>query len=624
MNDELRKLCIYYISGEDKETYEKLKKESPEKDKEAKGLVEKLKEITKKFGCGCDFESFCNLLEKYINVKDDLEDSEKENYLKVLMTLSKIYEINLREELENYVSYKEKDDHQKKEIFYKFCHYNIKPNNSIKEFNDLKELAKKNNLDFKEIYKESIIFVEDTKIIAETLGFDIETDSFDKILNVYLDKKAKLNDYEKTKYLKVLLYLSEIYQINLRERLKNMPKKPLEFPNITSIFRNLTNPLENVEIIKKYILNRYHQGYFDIREIKPKNKIENKDYNYNDILANLSFQVLKIFLDKLNNYAYDDLNPYYIDLIKGEDISILENLKEKDLKDLINHFDKHTSKDEIIKEQHLTENIYIFLENLINETLDFNKEHIGTKTNSFFNTIDEPYTIRIYLNGELETIYEILSKYIIKCIKNNINYDMKATANTFDGEGIILFANINDILDKINILNEIIDEETKENLIDPVYSSSRIKNSPYGISHSGLRDKENYCIKSFNDYFNSVSEVAYYRILAKIIQNAIQNETDKIILINFISLQNVEFQSTRNPETAKYNGIEFIKIKDLINQNIPLVTKTIDIYMNEKIDKIIKEFQKSVTYISNLVEEREKNEKSLITVSSYIENYLDD
>ena len=44
------------------------------------------------------------------------------------------------------------------------------------------------------------------KVLAESLGYDIETDSFESLVQSYLNKKSNLNDYDKTRYLKVLLY----------------------------------------------------------------------------------------------------------------------------------------------------------------------------------------------------------------------------------------------------------------------------------------------------------------------------------------------------------------------------------------------------------------------------------
>ena len=275
MDKAFRKLCHYFITDGESETLEEIQEmlqdEFEETKEKAQIFVEKLTLKTKELGYTPDFESFCNLLEEYISKKDKMDDEEKTKYLKILMTLSEIHEINLREELERYVSYKQKepDEQLKKDIFHEFCRYNVKPNNDVDDFNKLKELATSHSLDFKELQKEAIMFVEETKILAESLGYDIETDSFDYIIQSYLNKKSKLNDYDKSRYLKVLLYLSEIYNENLRARLteNSINENSNEEVTLSSIFNSLSNPLDNEDVLSELLDQRYHSGYFDIKEI---------------------------------------------------------------------------------------------------------------------------------------------------------------------------------------------------------------------------------------------------------------------------------------------------------------------------------------------------------------------
>ena len=168
----------------------------------------------------------------------------------------------------------------------------------------------------------------------------------------------------------------------------------------------------------------------------------------------------------------------------------------------------------------LSENLYLFIEQSINETMDLKKEHIGVGKNSLFHNDNEPYTIRIYLNVQESILFPILIEYITKCIENNLNYDMKALGDNKDNkEGAILFANLKDIIEKITIIEDIIknNSQYQKYFKEPIYSSGRYNNSLYGISHSGIMDEENKCIKSYNDYFNIICEVAYYRILSKIV-----------------------------------------------------------------------------------------------------------
>ena len=74
----------------------------------------------------------------------------------------------------------------------------------------------------------------------------------------------------------------------------------------------------------------------------------------------------------------------------------------------------------------------------------------------------------------------------------------------------------------------------------------------------------------------------------------------KVILINIIE--------------AKYNGISFSTIKDLINQYIPTISNSLNIYMNDNKQKtiLIKEFRKSLQYLSNIIAGKEKKDNSNI------------
>lgn len=638
MDKAFRKLCHYFITDGESETLEEIQEilqdEFEETKEKAQIFVEKLTLKTKELGYTPDFESFCNLLEEYISKKDKMGDEEKTKYLKILMTLSEIHEINLREELERYVSYKQKepDEQLKKDIFHEFCRYNVKPNNDVDDFNKLKELATSHSLDFKELQKEAIMFVEETKILAESLGYDIETDSFDYIIQSYLNKKSKLNDYDKSRYLKVLLYLSEIYNENLRARLteNSINENSNEEVTLSYIFNNLSNPLDNEDVLSKLLDQRYHSGYFDIKEINFDEEITTEEeVNYQKIQASLAYKIYRIFLDKFNNYAFDDLNEEYTNLISEDDLQRLEELTEDEILNIIELINKHESSHYISKKHHLTDNLYTFIEKSIFETLDLKKEHIGTPQNSLFNIPNENYTIRIYINGpELETAI-LLEEYIKKCVERNISYDMKALGdNKEDQEGSIIYANINDIVQKINIINEILVEapQLKNSFKTPVYSSGRINDSIYGISHSGVMNEYNKCVNSYNDYFNNICEVAYYRTLSKIIIEILTDEKAKAIISNFIALADVSFNKAEmiSPELAEYNLVSFEVIKDLVNQYIPLVNSTLNIYMtdNDKKHNLITEFRKSMLYISNICQDRDKRTDFNIAISSYIENNI--
>ena len=637
MDNTFRKLCHYYITNENEEMIKELEEKTEnfeEKKEKAEKFIEKLRQKTNQLGYGVDFESFCNLLEEYINKKDGMEDEEKSKYLKILMTLSEIHEINLREELERYISYKKKDKQEinKEQIFHQFCRYNLKPNNDVEEFNELKELAQQNNLDFKELQKEAIIYVEEIKVLAESLGINIDEISFEEIVNEYLSKKHQLTDYNKARYLKVLLYLSEIFGINLRELLQEPPKQQVqsETLSIETIRKELTNPLDNLEVLSNLLNQRYYSGYFDIKEITLNEDdvvTNNSEINYTEFQAELAYKLYRIFLDKFNNYAFDDLNQEYLNLITEEDLSRLETLTQEEIQKIIELINNHESSHYIIKKYKLTSNLYTFIEKSLTEAIDLKKEHIGIGENSLFTNDNEQYTFRLYLNARDQELFYIIKEYIKKCVSENLNYNMKALGDNKDNqEGSILFASANDIIEKINIIEDILEQNPSISsyLKNPIYSSGTLNSSKYGISHSGITDEYNKCVKSYNDYFNIICEVAYYRTISKIIIDIISDNKAKETITNFINLNNVSFNNAEflNPILAEYDGVNFEAIKDLINQYIPLVSATLSIYLTDKEQhkKIVEEFRKSLLYISNISQNRNKKANSNIAISSYIEN----
>lgn len=639
MDNIFRKFCQYYITDKEPKLLEELRElaqdEFDDYDIEVKEFLNSLQKSLKRLGYSIDFESFCNLLEEYINKKETLSDEEKREYLKVLRNLADLYEINLREELERYVSYKKEEPSiDENNLFYRFCKYNISPNNNVEEFNELKELAENNDISFKELQKKSIMFVEELKLSAEHLGFDIEVDGIDYIVRDYLRKKNKLTDYDKTRYLKVLLYLSEVYEVNLRDMLTSTKEEPKETTtiDINELLRNISNPLDSEELLSTLLNQRYNNGYFEIRDTILKSDMtisDNSNYDYDLYHSELTYKLYRIFIDKYNNYALEDLNENYLNMLSEEDINILEKITQEELYDIIKLIHNRESSHYIIKKYKITNNLYLFIEKSINETTDIRIEHVGIRDNTLFNTDNSQYTIKIYLNGPEEETHKVLNQYIVDCVEENLNYDMKATGDNRDSqERTILYANINDITKKISILDNIFNEDPELSKVfgNPIHSSGRINNSVYGISHSGVIKHDLTCVNSYNDYFNNICEVSYYRVLAKIILDIIDDETAKIIIQNFISLQNISFDKAEmdSPELAEYNDVSFDTIKDLINQYIPLISSTLNIYMTdkEKNKSIVSEFKKSIIYISNICQGREKKFPSNIVINTYLEQFI--
>ena len=441
MDNIFRKFCQYYITDKEPKILEELREISQDEfddyDTEVKVFLNDLQHSLKKLGYKIDFESFCNLLEEYINKKETLNDEEKREYLKVLRNLSDLYEVNLREELERYVSYKKEEPEQidETDLFYRFCKYNIAPNNNVDEFNELKELAENNNIPFKELQKKSIMFVEELKLSAEHLGFDIEVDSIDYIVRDYLRKKGKLTDFDKSRYLKILLYLSEVYNVNLRDMLTTTKEEPKEIQtiDINELIRNISNPLDNEELLSTLLNQRYNNGYFEIRDTILKSDIDivdNSNYDYDLYHTDLTYKLYRIFIDKYNNYALEDLNEEYINMLSEEDINLLDKITQDELYEIIKLIHNREAIQYITKKYKLTNSLYQYIEKSINETTDIRQEHMGIRNNTLFNTDSSQYTIKIYLNGPSEETHKVLNKYIVECVSENINYDMKATGDS--------------------------------------------------------------------------------------------------------------------------------------------------------------------------------------------------
>ena len=629
MEKTFLRFCDYYLNKKNEEDLKKLEIETKENFKEYKQksqkFVKNLKRKTKKLGFGTDFESFCNMLEHYIKIKDDLNDLEKREYLKQLVALSEIYEINLRKELEQYISYKEQIIDEKT-IFYKFCHYNIEPNSDVKEFNRLKEIAEKQKIDFISIQEKAIMFVEETKELAKKIGYKTSKEDLNKMVKDYVNKKSGLNDVEKTEYLRVMLYLSEIYNINLREELikkSNAKKnKKIESLSIDNILNNLSDPLDNKEFIEKMLVSRYHNGYFNLEELINEESTIEENHDYYELQAELLYKVYNILLTKFNNYNSDDLNTKYTSLLNEENSERLKALEIDQLKELLKDIDNDEPYQYVNNKYNIDENLFEFISSSYKETLNLKANNIGS--NSLFNTNDFKPTISIYISGPVFEKHRILSEYIKRCIETNISY----LNSGLKDNPTIIYANIEDILTKINILNEIIDKNSDwaDKLYNPTPLTSTINDSYYTISEVGILKDDLTYIDNYFSYINYVSEIAYYRALAKIVINKIKDKDKKQIINNFINLKNVSFAKTviKNPILAEYNEYNFTLIKDSINNYLPSISKTLGIYMNDKIEleKITKEFIKSIRYICNTVKGLDKKSNSNITIGSYLINYI--
>ena len=105
-------------------------------------------------------------------------------------------------------------------------------------------------------------------------------------------------------------------------------------------------------------------------------------------------------------------------------------------------------------------------------------------------------------------------------------------------------------------------------------------------------------------------------ILRRVLDLPQKVESSLIARFKVLSRMNIaEHRRTQDGTfTVKYNGISFSTIKDLINQYIPTISSSLNIYMNDNKQKtiLIKEFRKSLQYLSNIIAGKEKKDNSNI------------
>ena len=592
----------YFLLDNAKETLEELKKEAGKQSgkyqKKASRFTKKLKKDAQRLGFDVDFDSFCTMLQNYVNIKDSMEDKEKKEYLEVLTKLSIIHDVNLKEELDKYISYKSKEptDQESKTIYYEFCKYYLNNENTVEDYNHLKELAKQYKIDFQEYQENAMSYVENIKNSAEEVGLFTEERLFNESVNKYLTNKQEMDDQRKAEYLRVLASLSDIYDINLRELLT--PKKEV----VEEKEEGYTNPLDNDEVLKELLVNRFNNGSFNIKELilEGDSPRESSDFDYLSYQAKLIHQIISIYLDKINNYCTDDLNSE-INNLTEEQYGMIAELTEEDIYNYLND------------NYELDEYLIDFI-NFAITTTDLRTEHIGTNELSLFKTNDEDDKYTIYLNGPERETVNVLNEYIKRCIKENISYNMTGLWSGKDyTDRSLLYASDNDLDIKLNILDKIEEEHPSwiESFGHPIYSSAT-RNSYYGISLTNINDV------NYNDLFNSVCEVAYYRTIAKIVINKVEKETDKDIINDFIELNDYLNNKPYLPEYASYNGHTFNDIKDLINRYIPDITKTLTKYIEEEIEVFKDEFKKSILYIFNCIYGNDKKENINIALNTML------
>ena len=618
MEKIFKDLCIYYINNNQegiKKTEEELKDKFPDYQKKALKFLKNIKHKVKKMGYEVNFESFCKFLENYINKKDNMTDEEKRAELKILLPLSELFDINLRAELEKYITYIDKkkpvEEHDK--IFKMFCIYNLLPNNNVELYNKIKQICEENHIDYNETQKQALMYVEEIKLTAEKLGYETDLDSTNRLMEYYLDHKKEMTDQEKITYLKVLFHLCEVYEIDLRQEIINNNKNQKEELTFESLRKLLNNPLDNEQMLIDLLKQRLNSNGFNVDTLYPV-KIDEKEYDEIELKANLTYRLYSIFLDKFNNYAYNDLNQKYVNLITEEELYRLENLTKEEIYNILKEIDKGEQSHYICKKYNISNNLYTFILLSNVETIDLKVEHIGTKDNSLFNLKNNCSEILIHLNGPKYETNIILNEYITKCVENNLNYDMKGLTSEENTSRTIIYSSKENLINKLNILNKILNRNSKllDKFQEPFFLSSKVEGTIYGLTSNGIMDNEE-CIIPYDEYFNQILELAYYRTIAKLALNIIDsNEHDTIY--NFINLEKASIPEKQNILSINFADKAFMDIKDLIDQNENEIRKNLNIYLNDKGSEIAKEFAKSIKYITNIIHNKNKKDDVNIAI----------
>lgn len=278
--------------------------------------IEEIKQQAEILGFGLDFDSFCNILEKYLIEKKELSDSDKKNYLNILAFLSEIYDIDIREELENYRNKKAQEQHQKiTNLIKKY----LNPNYSFNELEEIKTNAKQKS------HYEAITYVIDLKKKASKLHTDIDEISFAETMQEYKEIKKNLSDEEKREYLNFLVHLSRIYDVNLKDKIiETKEEKNFYFKN------------KKYSEIEKLFLERYETATWINLDEEPSKRAEVAYYR---TLAKLviSKVISKEDKNNLNSFiALDDIT--WKSSKKNPDEALYHNLDFSKIKDLVNKY----------------------------------------------------------------------------------------------------------------------------------------------------------------------------------------------------------------------------------------------------------------------------------------------
>lgn len=514
MKECFNKFCIYYLNHFNKSYYKKIIKEAKKNkidyekiEKDAKEYTRILKNKLNEFNYKGLKKEVYEMINKYIKIKDDMDEGDKKVYLEILNSLCRIYNINLRDELKDYVTELMNPDDVFKELFKCYIEDRTKE--------EIESVRVKCKLEyFADVDEKASALAKDTKKMGKKYNYVINgKESINESIQYYILNKDSYSNDDKSEILKILALVSRIYDINLKEEIEKRYKKN---HNGSTLKDDISNPLDNKALLISYLFQKYHNCVFNIRELNIPNYYKTKNYkeeDYTKIQAGLIKKIITIYLDKMNNYGTQDINPLYVNTLSVDDMTRIDEIEEEELVSFIEYVNKRIDEDIVLRKLEISDVLYHFLVFLVNNT-DIYNSNIGSADKNLFliNNDDENIAIHIGTTND-ENTFHFLAKYIGKCIENNVSYNMinKLDVST-SKERTILLANKDNFYIKLAILDEIGEEYSNiiENFDKPIISCAKFKDKYYGISIYKIGDLE------YNDYFDNIAEVAYYRLLGKL------------------------------------------------------------------------------------------------------------
>ncbi len=391
------------------------------------------------------------------------------------------------------------------------------------------------------------------------------------------------------------------------------------------ILDQLTDPLD--EELLKLMLERMlnNEGNLDIRTINRHNARRINQVPINTY--EMSLVEAEMFINGLTG-----INNWTTKLkdsgLKQDTINNLINNKELVIK-LILSFHNNKPIDESI----INKKDYELLLDYHNKNSDLRYEHIGA---DLFD--DKRYSVRIYLNIKNQKILaEFLKLYAQLCNVYKINYNMKGIYKPVDideNDMGILYLNPDDLTLRIRIIERIINDHPDwiKEFGEPPLNCSRFGTGIYGIAHGGgTSDVSNpyNIIQTYNDFFDHVVLVAYYRLLAtsiKLSHYKFKDDEERNTVHSLLNPETIDFgESISNIPTAmNFNNIKFSKHKGIIDRIISdedIRAKVISNLKNETL--FLELFKHYINQTHNTTQGYDINRKSNVALSSFMEKYFE-